>query len=139
MQESLRETQLEETAMRLRTALGLSVAFALIIPCAASSKPPAHAPAHGYRAKQAPKAPAPAKGGVEVIFDNELGLHIAVGVPGVFVHDGRYYREQDGRWQVSLRGDGGWAFTASSGVPEIIVKSKKRHPGPAKAKAKKRK
>jgi len=125
--------------MRLRTGLGLAVAFGLIVPCVAGSEPPAHAPAHGYRAKQGPLAPAPEKGGVEVTFDSESGVHVAIGLPGVFFQDGRYYREQDGHWQVSLTGESGWAVTASSDVPEIIVKSKKRHPGPAKVKAKKRK
>ena len=73
------------------------------------------------------------KSGIEIIFDSERGIHIAVGLPNVFFHEGHYYREQDGRWQVSVSGDGGWSFSASSGVPEVVVKAKKhKHPGPAK-------
>jgi hypothetical protein len=126
--------------MRLRTILGLIATFALSLPHFASADPPAHAPAHGYRAKQAakPAQPAQASGGIEVVFDSERGIHVAVGLPGVLFHDGSYYRELDGRWQVSVSGDGGWSFSVSSGVPEVVVKSKK-HPGPAKVKSKKRK
>ena len=69
-----------------------------------------------------------------MVFDSDLGIHIAVGLPGVFFHDGHYYREQEGRWQVSVSGDGDWGFAASLGVPEVVLKSKKRHPGPARAK-----
>ena len=121
--------------MKLRYALGLTAALVLIAPQLAFATPPAHAPAHGYRAKQAQQAPAPAraKGGIEVIFDSERGIHVAVGLLNVFFHEGHYYREQDGRWQVSVSGDGGWSFSASSGVPEVVVKAKKhKHPGPAK-------
>lgn len=120
------------------------IAICLVIPITvslvplASADPPDHAPAHGYRAKGGGKAHAPAKesGGVEVVFDSERGIHVAVGLPGVFFHGGHYYREHDGRWQVSLSGNGGWSFAASASVPELVVKAKKRHPGPAKAKIK---
>ncbi len=123
--------------MRLRTflALATSITFSVALPPVASADPPAHAPAHGYRAKRGGQVHAPAKesGGIEVVFDSERGISVAVGLPGVLFHEGHYYREYDGRWQVSLSGNGGWSFAASGSIPEIIVKSKKRHPGPAEA------
>jgi hypothetical protein len=128
--------------VKLRHTLGLMVALFFIVPQLAFATPPDHAPAHGYRAKQAKKAPepAPSQPGIEIIFDSERGIHVAVGVPGILFHDGHYYRERDGRWEVSMTGDGGWSFSASSGVPEVVVKAKNQHPGPAKkAKSKKHK
>jgi hypothetical protein len=107
--------------------------LSLMVPLVASAKPPANAPAHGYRAKQAQKHPAPPTvKGLEVVFDEGLGIHIAVGLPGVFFHDGHYYQERDGRWQVSLNGEGGWSFSTSSAVPDVVRKAKKPHPRPAK-------
>ena len=75
----------------------------------AAADPPAHAPAHGYRAKHdAPRAAPPAKGGIEVIFDSDLGIHVAVGLPDIHFYSGRYYRERDGRWEP--RDDGSYVF-----------------------------
>jgi len=123
--------------MRLRTRLALatSIAFSMALAPLASADPPAHAPAHGYRAKAKGKAYVPAKesAGVEVVFDSERGIHVAVGLPGVLFHDGHYYREHEGRWQVSLSGSGGWSLAASGTIPEVDVTSKKRHPVPANA------
>jgi hypothetical protein len=123
--------------MRLRTLLGLVTSITLFVGVAplASADPPAHAPAHGYRAKGKGKAHVPVResAGVEVVFDSERGIHVAVGLPGVFFRDGHYYREHEGRWQVSLSGSGGWSVAASGSIPEVVVTSKKRHPGPANA------
>lgn len=125
--------------MRLRILLGLviTITLSLAMPPIANADPPAHAPAHGYRDKKEGKrqTTAPRSGGVEVVFDSERGIHVAVGLPGVFFHGGHYYREHEGRWQVSLSGSGGWSFAASASVPDLVVKAKNRHPGPAKVKA----
>ena len=55
--------------MRLRSLLGLvtSITLSLGVAPLASADPPAHAPAHGYRAKGKGKAHVPAKesGGVD--------------------------------------------------------------------------
>jgi hypothetical protein len=121
--------------MKLRYAVGLTAVLALVTPQLASSTPPSHAPAHGYRHKQATQTPAApaAEGGIAVSFDSERGIQVAVGFPNVFFHEGHYYRERDGRWQVSVSGSGGWSISATSGVPEVVVKAKKhKHPGPAK-------
>ena len=122
--------------MKLRYALGLTAILALGAPQLASPTPPSHAPAHGYRDKQAKQAPAilAAGGGLAVSFDSERGVQVAVGFPNVLFHEGRYYREQDGYWQASVSGRGGWSVFVSSGVPEVVSKAKKhKHAGPAKA------
>jgi hypothetical protein len=126
--------------MRHQIILGLLTIAALLLPQVASAEPPAHAPAHGYRAKQATKAPEPVRAtdGIKVVFDSDRGIHVAVGLPNILFHDGHYYRETDGRWQVSVSGDGGWSFAALSSVPETVMKSKKQNPGPAKAKKKRK-
>jgi len=126
--------------MRLQTLLSLLAATALALPLPAAADPPAHAPAHGYRAKhKAPKVARPS-GGVEVIFDSERGVHVAIGFPGVIFHNGHYYREHDGHWQISLSGDGGWRVSVTSKIPGAVVKARKiPNRGPAKMKGKKHK
>jgi hypothetical protein len=90
--------------------------------------PPAHAPAYGRRAKEqrAEKAPRP-KEGVEIRFDSERGIHVAVGLPGVYFEAGSYYRHTDAGWQVSATGRDGWSLAAGSTVPEIV---RQTHPAP---------
>lgn len=131
---------LEEFEMRVQTILSLLVATALVLPQLAAAKPPAHAPAHGYRAKQKAPEPAPRKAGLEIVYDSERGIHVAVGLPDIFFHDGRYYRQHDGRWEISLSGDGGWRVSVSSEIPVSVVDARKKsHPGPAKRKPGRRK
>ena len=109
--------------------------LALAVPAIAWADPPPHAPAHGYRNKHKSHHPS----GVEIVFDSERGVHVAVGFPDVFFHEGRFYRHLDGHWQVSVKADGGWSVVAGGGVPTAIHKAHERHPGPAKkAKHKKR-
>jgi len=128
--------------MRARSTLGLAAALLILIPLPSLADPPAHAPAHGYRAKQKSGAVETRKAeesrkGIEIVYDSERGIHVGVDLPDVFFYEGRYYREQEGRWQVSVSGDGGWSLSASSSVPEGVVKAKQPHPGPAKAKTSK--
>ena len=76
----------------------------------------------------------PEGGGVEVIFDSERGVYIAVDLPNVFFHDGRYFRERSGHWQVSVRGDGAWQIAGEIPIPMPIVQASGRRsiqPGPA--------
>jgi hypothetical protein len=124
--------------MHSRSLSAFLASLIVLAPLPALSKPPVHAPAHGYRAKQSQEAPkqreADARKGIEVIFDSERGIYVGVKLTDVLFHEGRYYRERDNRWEVSVSGDGGWSIQASSSVPEIVVKAKHRHPGPAKAK-----
>jgi hypothetical protein len=129
----------------IRTRLGLLGLQGLLLPglvvlCtapAALATPPDHAPAHGYRAKhgdtKAEKRDADQKSGIEVVYDSERGIHVGVHLPDVFFLDGRYYREtNEGRWEVSATGDGDWTVSASSQVPEKVVKARRAQPGPAK-------
>jgi hypothetical protein len=121
--------------MRLHLA-SILAGLALAVPAASWADPPAHAPAHGYRNKH--KSHDHHSGGVEIVFDSERGVHVAVGFPDVFFHEGRYYRNVGGSWQVSVKVDSGWSVVASGGVPAKIHKAHKHHPGPAKVKHKKK-
>ena len=121
--------------MRLHLA-SILVGVALLVPAISWADPPAHAPAHGYRNKHKSHHH---HSGVEIVFDSERGVHVAVGFPDVFFHEGRFYRHTTGGWQVSVRADGGWSIAASAGVPAAIHKAHKHHPGPAKAKHKRKK
>jgi hypothetical protein len=121
--------------MRAQILLSLLLTTALVLPQLAAAKPPAHAPAHGYRAKQKAPEPAPKKSGIEIVYDSERGIHVAVGISGVLFHDGHYYREHDGRWEVSLSGAGDWRISVAADIPGTVVNAKKKsHPGPAKNK-----
>jgi hypothetical protein len=134
---------------------------------AAWSGPPDHAPAHGYRAKHSKhqkhgmlhkkhhyhgrhedrdqhrheehaQRRIPEGGGVEIIFDSERGVYVAVNLPNVFFHDGRYYRERSGHWQVSARGDGAWKIVAGFPVPGAIIEAigpNSTQPGPASSRS----
>ena len=111
----------------------------LMIAVSGFAKPPSHAPAHGYRAKHKnhAKPPASAPNGVEIVFDSERGVSIAVGLPGVYFHAGQFYRRHDGGWQISVRADGGWNAVKGHAMPEAIRKAHAR-PGRAKLKNRKR-
>jgi hypothetical protein len=123
----------EASEMRIQFLFSLLVAGVLLVPQLAMANPPAHAPAHGYRAKQKASEPAQKKAGIEIVFDTERGIHIAAGLPDVVFHDGHYYRERDGRWEISLSGDGNWRVSVASQIPGVVMNDKKkRHPGPAK-------
>ena len=71
--------------------------------------PPAHAPAHGYRNKQA--------AGVELVFDSRLGVYVVVGLTDHYYHDGYFYRLRGGLWEMSLKPDGGWASVSITSLP----------------------
>jgi hypothetical protein len=72
--------------------------------------PPPHAPAHGYRRKHAPD-------GVELAYDDDLDVYVAVGHSGVYWHGDRYFCWRDGGWRVSAKVDGVWVSVASQEVP----------------------
>ena len=115
-------------------ALGLAVAM----PGVSLGDPPDHAPAHGYRNKKQAKGdgetrPREERNDVEIVFDSERGVHVVVGFPGIFFEGGRYYRHEDGGWQVSAEIDSGWRAFASGSVPREI-RATHAQPGPAKAK-----
>jgi hypothetical protein len=116
----------------MRIAL-CTVLAGLMLPAAGLADPPAHAPAHGRRAKEANhQKRAEPSGGVAIHFDSSLGLHVAIGLPGVYFQAGSYYRHDHSGWHVSKTGTGGWSLAARSSIPEKV---RKAHPAPpAKAK-----
>lgn len=122
----------------MRTSLIAFVAV-LLLPGLGLADPPSHAPAHGRRAKEAAaqKRLEP-PGGVEIRFDSERGIHVAIGVPGVYFEAGSYYRHTDAGWQVSATGRDGWSIAAGSAVPEIVRKARPAPPAKAAKYGKKR-
>jgi hypothetical protein len=82
--------------------------------------PPAHAPAHGHRRHH---------GGPELVYDSQLGVHVVVGRPDVFFHDGHFFRFEDGAWHVSVSLDGGWATARAGQVPPGLAKKYGHHQG----------
>ncbi len=85
--------------------------------------PPAHAPAHGYRAKT-PQ-------GVSISFDTGIGVYVAVDVPGLYWLDERYYRKGASGWQVSAYFAGPWAACAAGDLPTGL-QSQDSKPGKSK-------
>ncbi len=79
-------------------------------PTARKQGPPPHAPAHGYRYKHA-------QHGVELVFDAKLRVYVVAGHLNHYFHDGHYYRQRDGTWQVSVDLRRGWKRLAASALP----------------------
>ena len=124
--------------MSIRIVFPFVLGLVLALPSIAFADPPSHAPAHGYRAKHRTKreahAPAPrrAEGGVEVVYDSERGVRVAIGIPNVFFEGGLYYRQKGDDWEVSATGADGWRIAVASKVPSTIRKAGHRsNPGPA--------
>ena len=115
--------------MKFRRLAILAIASLFLVPVGSSATPPDHAPAHGVRNKHHRHEQHREHAGFEIVFDSERGVHIALGLPGIFFHEGHFYRDSPGGWQISLRADGGWGV--ASAVPSHIKKAK-AHPGPAK-------
>ena len=120
--------------MFLRPAILATVCFAVAAPSISLADPPDHAPAHGYRKKTEKTHHQSEK--VEIVLDLERGVHVVVGIPGIFFEAGKFYRHFDGGWHVSAKVDGGWTVTAAGSVPHAIAKTH-AHPGPAKIKRRK--
>ena len=79
----------EVSIMSRRHLVAVSLLFCVLLPNASWSDPPAHAPAHGHRAKHGDHGRV-FHSGVEVVFDSERGVHIAVGFPGLFFHEDQF-------------------------------------------------
>lgn len=120
--------------MRIQLLLVVLAASVMILPQPAAADPPSHAPAHGQRKKHHTPAPViSVKTGITVSFDSLLGVHMAVGIPGVYFHEGHYFRQHDGHWQISLSGDGGWKASTITKVPGVILHARKKMPKPRKS------
>jgi hypothetical protein len=125
---------LKTGGLRVRRPYILFRLVLLLLGAPLLAEPPAHAPAHGYRAKQHGPHHAPERhAGFEVVFDSERGVRVVVDFPGVFFSAGSFYRHHEGHWQVSGRADGGFTVVASESVPMPIYKAHgpRPHPGPA--------
>lgn len=95
------------------------------------AKPPAHAPAHGQRAKKGPPPHAPAHGyrhrqdnGMELVFDSGLGVYVVVNHSDVYFHNSFYLRFFNDRWVMSAHFDGPWEDARENQVPPKLKKSK---------------
>lgn len=76
--------------------------------------PPPHAPAHGYRYKHH---------GHELVFDSGLGVYVVVGLPGVYFHDGAYYRFDHDHWYYSRELKDDWReYKDDRGLPPGLMK-----------------
>ena len=76
--------------------------------------PPPHAPAHGYRHKQ--------RGGVELVFNSEIGVYVVGGYSNHYFHDRHYLRLVDGVWHISVTLDRGWTTVPSKKIPKRLLK-----------------
>lgn len=87
--------------------------------------PPPHAPAYGYRH-------AYYDAGVELAFDDGLGVYAVVGRPGHYWYSGRYVHWESGSWRASVRLDGAWVVISDHEIPEKLAmkyahKARKAH------------
>jgi hypothetical protein len=125
--------------MRRLWTLSIIIIASLAIATAGFANPPAHAPAHGVRAKHDAHSQPQTRdsGGFEFRFDSERGISIAVGLPGVYFEAGHFFRYHDGKWQVSVRSDGGWKAAKKNATPEAVRKAHAQHKA-SKIKHKKR-
>jgi hypothetical protein len=82
--------------------------------------PPPHAPAHGYRYKH--------QHGVELEYDSGLGVYVAVGMPGVYFHNGLYMKLSEGQWTVTAHFNGSWRVPTNGEVPYKLKKAKGKKP-----------
>lgn len=87
--------------------------------------PPPHAPAHGYRRKNAH--------GVEIEFDAELGVYLVVGHLDHYFFDDRYYRRSKKRWEAGPRMEGPWSPIEEADLPPGL---RDEHPGKGRGRKK---
>ncbi len=99
--------------------------------------PPPHAPAHGHRRKQHDSA-----GGLELVFDSEVGVYVVVDIPNHYYWDGYYLRIENGSWYASTKLESGWKSRSSESLPPGLRKKQskhgktKKHPGKGHSPAK---
>lgn len=78
--------------------------------------PPPHAPAHGYRHKH--------RDGVEMIYNSDIGVYVVVGHAEHYYCRDKYYRLNNGSWEVSLDINGKWAPASNKKLPPGLRKKK---------------
>ena len=74
-------------------------------------------PSHGHRHRH---------GGIELVFDGDLGVYLVVGRSHHYFHDARYFRLNEAGWQVSARLDSGWVSIRYEEVPSRLLVLKAR-------------
>ncbi len=84
--------------------------------------PPPHAPAHGYRHKH--------PDGVELVYKSNIGVYVVVGYPEHYFLKDKYYRLNNGSWEVSFNIKREWAPVSDKKLPSGLrnknVRKKKK-------------
>lgn len=78
--------------------------------------PPPHAPAHGYRHKH--------PDGEELVYKSNIGVYVVVGYPDYYFHKDKYYRLNDGSWEVSFNMKRKWAPVSDKKLPSGLRNKK---------------
>ena len=61
--------------------------------------------------------------GVELVYVASLGVYRVVGYPGCYYHDGRFYRDRGGHWEVASSWKGGkWKKAHPHGMPPGLAR-----------------
>ena len=71
--------------------------------------PPPHAPAHGYRHRNG--------GGEELVYKSDIGVYVVVGYPDYYYYKDKFYRLNEGSWEVSLNIRSDWAPVSRKKLP----------------------
>ncbi len=83
-------------------------------------------PKHGHKHRH---------GGIELVFDEKLGVYLVVGRSDHYYHGTRFFRLTQAGWQVSAHIDAGWVSIRYEEVPSRLLvlqqhhKHHKRHKG----------
>lgn len=101
--------------------LAVTMAGCVTYPQQRGYGPPPHAPAHGYRYMH--------KGAV-LVYNSHLDLYVVKGYPGVYFHNGHYYKRHKNHWLSSYRYDGPWELVYRKHIPPSLRdRDDKRHRG----------
>ncbi len=95
------------------------------------NRPPAHAPAHGYRRKHVH--------GMELVFDSGRGVYVVVGLSDHYYHDGYFYRLRGSSWEMSLKPNSGWKVVSGKSLPmglQVRGKANSNNKGKGKGRGK---
>jgi len=80
--------------------------------------PPPHAPAHGYRHKH--------PDGEKLVYKSDIGVYVVVGYPDYYFHKDKYYRLNNGSWEVSLNIKKNWALVSDKKLPSGLRNKNKK-------------
>jgi hypothetical protein len=77
--------------------------------------PPPNAPARGYQHEQS--------GGIQLVFDSNIGVYVVSGYTEHYYYHNRYYRWNNGSWQTSTKINRGWGSAPERTIPPGLRKS----------------